>query len=335
MNLLAVESPSVHAHPSSETRLRQLAVIAVTRLTETITHFECADPAGGRLVSYEPGSHLIVTAGAVRNTYSLVGDGVNPLSYGISVLRREPGDPAASGGSAWLHDTLHVGSTVMVEGPRSLFAPRTTARRSLLVAGGIGVTPILSHARAAARWGRPAEVVYVYRTGHGAHVDDLRELADSGAITLFEAHNQTDAAALLRDRLAAQPMGTHAYACGPVSLLDTYLSLGQEAGWPAERLHSERFEVPPQQPGLPFTATIASTGARLEVPAGVSLLDALLEHGVPVANLCRRGVCGECRIPVRSGSIEHRDYVLSEQEKSAHTSMLCCVSRGDEIEVDL
>ncbi|TFB69580.1 oxidoreductase [Cryobacterium glaciale] len=325
-----------HQHPSFDTGVRSLVVTAVLQLTAAIVHIVFEDPAGGMLAAYEPGSHLIVQAGPVRNTYSLVDDGVNPNRYAISVLRRNgTAESAGSGGSAWLHENVRVGQRVEIEGPRSLFAPVTTERKALLVAGGIGVTPILSHARAAARWGRPAEVIYSYRPGSGAHLADLRALAATGAITLFEVHNRTDAAALLAERLATQPMGTHAYACGPPELVDSYLLLGEAAGWPPDRLHSERFEVPPQDPGLPFTAIIASTGARLAVPAGVSLLQTLLENGHDVANLCRQGVCGECRIPVRSGQIEHRDHVLSEREKADNTTMLCCVSRGAEIEVDL
>jgi ferredoxin-NADP reductase len=319
------------APPSSvATGVRELTVVAVERLTDRIVHFAFESPGGGVLSSYEPGSHLIVHAGDVRNTYSLVGDGVNPRRYEISVLRRGGG-----GGSDWLHDTVRPGMTLTVEGPRSLFAPHTSETKALLVAGGIGVTPILSHARAAARWKRAAEVVYVYRPGSGAHLGDLRALAETGAISLFETHNHTDAARLLAERLSAQPMGTHAYACGPVGLLDTYLELGRQAGWPSDRLHSERFEVPAQRPGVAFHAVVASTGTRIEVPAGVSLLDTLLEAGLTIPNLCRRGVCGECRIPVTAGVIEHRDYVLTDREKKDNTTMLCCVSRGQEIEVDL
>ena len=298
---------SAHQHPSFDTRERQLIVTGVTALTPTITNFVFADPLGRMLTSYQPGSHLIIQAGATRNTYSLIGDGVNPRTYAISVLRR-----GGAGGSDWLHDNIYPGMSVTIEGPRSLFAPHTIETNSLLVAGGIGVTPILSHARAASRWGKTAEVVYTYRPGFGAHLHDLRSLAETGAITLYEAQNQRAAAELLKQRFADQPMGTHAYACGPISMLDTYLMLGTEAGWPKDRLHLERFEVAAQDPGAPFNATIASTGQRIAIPAGVSLLERLLESGVPVSSLCRQGVCGECRIPIRSGAIEHRDYVLSD-----------------------
>lgn len=313
-----------HLHDAYQTAARPFRVAEMRPLTDQVTHLRLVPADGGPLTSYQPGSHLILTAGEHRNAYSLLGDGINPRDYGISVLRRGEG-----GGSAWLHDHLATGDVIEVEGPRSMFAPVLDQRRALLVAGGIGVTPVLSHARALARLRVPAEIVYAHRPGAGAHLEDLRRLP---GITLYEATGRDAAVSLLRERLAAQPLGTHAYACGPAPLLETYLALAAEAGWPDARVHLERFAAPEQDPGSPFTAVVASTGCRLAVEPGVSLLNALLDAGVPVPNLCRQGVCGECRIPVRApaGGVEHRDLVLSEHDKAAGDSLLCCVSRGTE-----
>lgn len=319
-----------HLHHAFATHPRELTVLAAEAITPEVTHFTFADPAGRTLTSYEPGSHLIVRAGEKRNAYSLVGDGVNPRHYGISVLRH-----ATGGGSEWLHANLEAGCTVQIEGPRSMFSADPTAKKLLLIAAGIGVTPVLSHARAAARWGTPAEVLYIYRPGTAAHLDDLRALAAGGHVELHEAHGRLAGLDLLHRRLRLQPLGTHAYACGPTAMLDSYRSIGLQAGWTEDRLHLERFEAPEQAPGDAFSATVASTGQRLRVQPGVSLLEMLLDAGHNVPNLCRQGVCGECRIPVRSGTVIHRDLVLGEEEKSSNTAMLCCVSRGQDIEVDL
>jgi ferredoxin-NADP reductase len=321
---------SGHLHHAFETRTRELTVVSAETLTPEITHFVFADPAGRTLTSYEPGSHLIIQAGDKRNAYSLTGDGVNPRHYEISVLRHDTG-----GGSEWLHANVRVGGTVLVEGPRSMFAPNPVAKKLLLIAAGIGVTPALSHARAAVRWGRPVEVLYVYRPGSGAHVAELRALAASSSLELHEAHGREPGLELIRHRLHHQPLGTHAYACGPTDMLESYLAIGREEGWHAGRLHLERFQAPAQEPGDAFTARVISTGQTLMVEPGVSLLEVLLDAGLEVPNLCRQGVCGECRIPVRARTIEHRDHVLSDEEKSASSAMLCCVSRGQEIEVDL
>ncbi|MBD0024000.1 2Fe-2S iron-sulfur cluster binding domain-containing protein [Gordonia pseudamarae] len=322
-----------HQHPGYATGRREMRVVEITELTAGIKHFRFAAPDGSMLTPYAPGSHIIITigdGGDRRNAYSLVDDGMYPTTYAISVLRRGEG-----GGSDWLHEHLVPGMAVEIEGPRSMFAPVGDQRHALLVAGGVGVTPVLSHARALLRDGNTAEIVYSYRPGHAAHLEDLRAIADRPGIALFEAHTVDDTVAVLRERLSQQRFGTHAYACGPGPLLETYTDLAAEAGWPSARVHLERFAAPEQDAGEPFTVRVASTGAEIDVPPGVSLLQRLLENGVPVSNMCRQGVCGECRIPVSSGDITHRDLVLSEDERAAGNTMLCCVSRGTDIEVDL
>ena len=322
-----------HLHPGYATGAREMRVIEITELTDSIKHFRFEALDGSVLTPFAPGSHIIITTGedgGHRNAYSLVDDGMYPTSYAISVLRRGEG-----GGSDWLHDHLVPGIIVEIEGPRSMFAPIGDQRHALLVAGGIGVTPVLSHAKALVRDGGTAEIVYSYRPGHAAHLDELRAMAAGPGIALFEAQSVEDTVTVLRERLAQQRFGTHAYACGPGPLLETYTDLAAQAGWPSARVHLERFAAPEQDAGEPFTARVASTGEAIEVPAGVSLLQRLLDSGVPVSNLCRQGVCGECRIPVRSGEITHRDLVLSEDERAAGDTMLCCVSRGTDIEVDL
>jgi dimethylamine monooxygenase subunit B len=329
--MIALAGPSPrNEHRAYDTGPRQMRVTALTHLTGDVLHIAMENPDGHVLTSYQPGSHVILGAGEVRNAYSLTGDGLNPRQYAVSVLRR-----ASGSGSRWLHDNLSVGGMVEVEGPRCHFAAVANQRRALLVAGGIGVTPILSHARAAARLGGSAEIVYSYRPGHAAHLDDLRDLATLPGIALYEVTGVEETRQLLAERLADQPLGAHAYACGPAAMLETYEELAAAAHWPRARVHLERFAAPEQDPGDPFEVTLASTGERLAVPAGVSLLERLLEHGVAVPNLCRQGVCGECRIPVRGGAIQHRDFVLSDDEKQEGASMLCCVSRGQDIEVDL
>ncbi|CAN5606448.1 PDR/VanB family oxidoreductase [soil metagenome] len=341
MTAAPLEVPG-HLHPAYATGPRLLEVVEVLDLTGQVRHVVLADPDGAALAPHEPGAHLVVstapgTAAARRNAYSLTGDGVLPRRYAVSVLRKDPG-PGAGGGSMWMHD-LVPGALVEVEGPRSSFAPRHDQRHAFLLAGGIGVTPVLSHARAVQRWGGTVEILYSYRPGSVAHLDDLRALALAPGTTLHEATTVDGTLALLAARLADQPLGTHAYACGPPGLLEAYLAAGRIAGWPAERLHLERFSAPELDPGSPFSAVVVSSGRRVEVAPGTSLLTALLEAGVAVPSLCRQGVCGECEVPVRSGPLEHRDLVLSDTERASGDRMLSCVSRGAYpgalIEVDL
>jgi dimethylamine monooxygenase subunit B len=328
--MTAMNAYRPHLHPAYTTAVRLLKVASVTALTPEINHYRLASDDGSALTAYQPGSHLIVTAGEHRNAYSLVDDGVLPSSYGISVMRRGEGR-----GSDWMHDQLEATDLLQVEGPRSMFPPILNQRNALLIAGGIGVTPVLSHARAIARQGGSADIIYSYRPGHAAHLDDLRQIAESPGITLSEVVTVEDTISVISERFRAQPLGTHAYACGPPALLDTYQQAARQAGWPSARVHLERFTAPAQAPGDPFTVVVVSSGEIIDVPTGVSLLQRLIDHGLPVRNLCRRGVCGECRISVIAGTVEHRDFVLTAEEKSANTTMLCCVSRGQDIEVDL
>ena len=306
---------------------RRLRVTGIDPVTSGVRQIVLADPDGSRLPDHAPGSHLVVTAGGKRNAYSLPGSGIAPADYRISVLRTHEGQ-----GSAWLHDTLRVGDLLTVEGPRSAFPFEFASRRSLLVAAGIGVTPILSHLRAARAWGRPVEVVYGYRPGASAHLEEVRELAGGD---LVEAQGRAALSAVLRERLARQPWGTHAYACGPTAVLELFTATARELGWPAVRLHVEHFQAPELDAGRPFSAVLRRSGTRLSVPSGTSLLEAVLGAGVQLPNMCRQGVCGQCLVGVAGGRVDHRDLVLDDAEKQTHTSMLACVSRAADSDLEL
>lgn len=286
---------------------------------------------GGQLPSFPPGSHLVVHCGPVVNAYSLTGSGVRPTSYRISV-RRVGTDEGGLGGSAWIHDRLRPGDQVQVEAPRSAFPPIRHARRHLFFAAGIGITPILSHVRSAVRWGSDFEVIYLHRLGRGAHVGELRGLAGGRLRTFTE---RADFVGDLQQTLRGQPIGTHLYLCGPAAFMELVQASAFRCGWPAGRVHSEHFGTGVLDPGEPFQVMVNGRGERVSVPSGVSLLSALELAGHRVPNMCRKGVCGECRITVDAGEIDHRDLFMDDHDKSAGTSMLCCVSRaiGPSLEV--
>jgi ferredoxin-NADP reductase len=299
----------------------QLVVTAVDDVVPDIRSITFASP-GGPLPGFVAGSHLAIDVGGRTNPYSLTGENVRPDTYSISVLRVADGN----GGSAWVHDHLDIGDTVCARLPRSAFAPVARAAKHLLLAGGIGVTPILSHLRAAHRWGREVQVLYTFRDGRGAHVDDVLELApDAELLTAGPA----EFVERLREVLADQPVGTHLYVCGPGAMIDAVIDAAIELGWPESRLHLERFGLDALDPGDPFTVTLTAAGATLDVPSGTSLLEALEGAGVAVPNLCRQGVCGECKIPVASGKPLHRDLFLSDDEKARGDVLMPCVSRAD------
>lgn len=306
-----------------------LVVSGVRDAAPGIRSVTFARPDGAPLPSFAPGSHLVVECGAVSNAYSLTGDPVSPATYEISVLEL----PDGAGGSTWVH-RLQVGDRVDALSPRSAFAPVLAARRHVLVAGGIGITPIVSHLRSAVLWGRDVEVLYAHRDGHGAHLDDVVALAGD------RAHVFTDRASFgehLVRTLADQPVGTHLYTCGPTGFMDHVVETARGLGWPDSRVHLERFGAEALDPGEPFDAVLTRSGRTISVAAGTSLLEALEAGGVDVPNLCRQGVCGECRIGLRSGPPRHRDLFLSEAQKAANDTLMACVSRaeGDRLEIDL
>ncbi|PTR31043.1 ferredoxin-NADP reductase [Rhodococcus sp. OK519] len=315
--------------------MRMLVVDAVTDLTDGVRQIGLTAPDGGSLQSFTPGSHVVVSCGidrqghARRNAYSLTGAGIVPDAYSISVRRCDAG----RGGSLWMHG-LSVGESVEVTGPRSGFAPVLTARHHVLVAGGIGVAPILSHARAAARWGRSFEVHYVSRGGDGPHLADLAAVCAERLTTYRDAEALWTA---LGPALLDRPLGSHLYTCGPASLMEEVDRRASSAGWPGARIHHEHFGIGDLEPGRPFVARLSRSGLDVEVPSGTSLLDALVRRGVSVPNLCRQGVCGECRTPVVGGVVEHRDLYLSDDEKMAGDCMMPCVSRaaGSRLELEL
>jgi dimethylamine monooxygenase subunit B len=299
----------------------ELRVRRIDRLGDDVAQFEFVPARPGfRLWAHPPGAHITVATPVRANCYSLTGDGVRPDAYRISV--RRVGD---DGGSAWLHEHLAVGHTVTVSPPTSMFAPVTTARHHLLVAAGIGVTPILSHARAARRWGRPFEVIYGHPAGRAPHRDELAALAGAA---FTDAVGRDALLERLAGALRRQPVGTHAYACGPSALLDAFVDLAERSGWPEERIHVEHFTTPPLGPGEPFTMRIVGRGVTVDVPVGVSALRALDSVGVTVPRLCERGVCGQCRTGVAAGLPDHRDMILSRSERAANDCFYPCVSRA-------
>lgn len=305
----------------------QLEVIGLKSQTDSILGITLADPLGDPLPSYVPGSHLVVQYGDRANAYSLTGSGNAPHEYTISVLRVEDG----AGGSLAMHK-LSVGDLVNVSRPRSAFAPAATATHHLLIAAGIGITPMVSHARHAAEWGLGTSLVYVYRPGAGAHVAEVRGLLGPN---LTECSNRAAFQKVLTEKLTSQRLGTHVYVCGPPAFMDSVLQQASDLGWPKGLLHSEAFGAAELDEGEPFSVNLVQSGIKLEVPAGVSLLEALEDAGKSVPNMCRKGICGECALSVVGGKPLHRDLYLSDQEKAENNVMMCCVSRSEDQELEL
>jgi len=292
-----------------------------------VREFALAPLPGERLPAHEPGAHLFVHAGPAINAYSLLGDGILPDRYRIAVQRMDRG-----GGSNWMHARVVAGDILTVAGPNGTFSPVPDARHALFIAAGIGITPILAHARAAVRWNRPFSVIHAHRTPDPPLLDELAALAGDRLVRVRHRNALREAVA---SALRCQPVGSHAWACGPAAFLDWFLDEGQRAGWVPERLHVEAFAAPVQTANEPFTVSLRSSGRRIAVPADVSLLDALDGAGVRLPRLCTRGVCGECAVRVRAGTPDHRDLILGRDQRATASVMYPCVSRARSAELEL
>ncbi|WNW10572.1 PDR/VanB family oxidoreductase [Pseudomonas sp. DTU_2021_1001937_2_SI_NGA_ILE_001] len=295
----------------------EVRVSAARMITPVIRELSL-EALNGTLPSFSAGSHVqLHLPNGRRNAYSLISDPSDTRHYRIAVRRQAQ----SRGGSRYVHEQLQAGDRLNISPPANLFALHSTARLHILVAAGIGITPFLAHSAELLRRGEAFELHYAYRAGvSDAYVETLRERLGERLHVYESSHHRLDLTQLLSHR----PLGTHVYACGPQALLEALREQSLALGWPPARLHWEAFTAP--QPGEPFRVELVRSGRQLEVAAEQSLLEALEAAGVELPNLCRGGVCGQCRTPYLQGDVQHRDLFLASDERAS--SLMPCVSRG-------
>ncbi|MFF2073438.1 PDR/VanB family oxidoreductase [Kitasatospora sp. NPDC058162] len=286
---------------------------------------------GSGLPPWEPGAHLdlLLTDGLERQ-YSLCGDPAEPDVWRIAVLR----EPEGRGGSAFVHERLRVGDTLRVRGPRNHF-PLRPARRYLFIAGGIGITPVLPMLRAADAAGADWSLLYGGRTrGSMAFRDELARYGGRVAVRPQDETGLLD----LASYLGAPEPDTAVYCCGPGPLLDAVEQYCAATGWPEPHLERFRPRTPAAaSPDTPFELVLARSGLTLTVPEHTSVLETVRAAGVEALYSCSEGTCGTCETDVLEGVPEHRDSLLTAEERTAGDTMLICVSRcrGDRLVLDL
>jgi ferredoxin-NADP reductase len=318
----------------------QLRIRSIAYLAEEINGYELVDPNGRDLPRFAAGAHIGVRlgptdSGAVWRDYSLWNDPAERRRYCIAVLREKLGE-----GSRHLHDQMRVGDIVEVGLPRNHFGLAEEAERHLLLAGGIGITPIMAMIAELKR--RRAEFRLHYCTRapeRTAFRDELDLLAAQGRV-VFHYDGGDPANGLDIARLLSEPQeGTHLYYCGPAGMMEA--AAAASAHWPAGSVHCEYFSgpgaVPPAriEEDRPFRVQLAKSGAEYEVPAGETIIAVLRRHGVETRTSCELGYCGACMTRYLAGEPDHRDPILGETARETHMLICCSRARSAVLVLDL
>ncbi len=313
------EDTQIGQRTSEDARVVQVS--KVTAEADGVLSFELRAEDGGQLPEWTPGAHIdvILPNGEIRQ-YSLCGPADEPGCWRIGVLCETDG----RGGSKYLHDSLVEGDRLRVSAPRNHFG-LINADRYLFVAGGIGITPILAMVKAVASQGKPFTLLYGGRSRQTmGFLKELEEFGDNVILAPQDEAGLLDVAEFLGEATT----GTSVYVCGPETLIDVVEAHCEN--WPYGMLHRERF-APKTKPALEpggFEVELAKSGQRLYVPPTESLLTVLQDAGCEIDNSCTAGICGTCLVKVLSGTPEHNDDVLSDEDRDAGEVMLVCVSRA-------
>ena len=303
----------------------QVRVAEVVEVNELIKRFRFVARDGSDLPAFSGGSHTVVEMddnGTRRlNPYSLMSDPEDRSGYEISVRR----DDVGRGGSLFMHREVKPGMEMTLSYPVNLFALDSRAKKHLMIAGGIGITPFLAQIRQLTHLGGKFELHYSARSKPlGAYMDRLTAAHPDRVHCYFDDQKQMID---LKKVLENQPIGTHLYVCGPKGMIGWVLSTAEAMGWPKQALHSEEFIAPGT--GLPFTVELAASGKTITVGPTQSLLEAMEAAGVDAPYLCRGGACGQCETAVHKcdGAILHRDHWLTPDEQASGQKIMPCVSR--------
>lgn len=322
--------------PDQEIPVLQLKAARIETVTPRIKSVELVAADGTALPPFTAGAHIDLALGnGETRSYSLLNDPTETQRYVIAVLR----EADSRGGSTWVHDHLRVGDVLASSPPSNNFPLNEAGERHILIAGGIGITPLMAMSRRLIARDAAFTLHYCARSrAEAAFIDRL----DTEAGPRLEAHfdggdisRGLDAAALLRER----PAAAHVYVCGPPGLIRAVREAARH--WPKGTVHYELFkgseaDIAPRSGDQPFAIVLARAGKTLQVAADKSILQTLADAGIKIKTLCREGVCGTCRVGLVSGRADHRDEVLTDEERERNIQV--CVSRalpGETLVLDL
>lgn len=302
-----------------------VTVIEVIKVNDLIKRFRFERSDGGLLPTFSGGAHTVVemTDGDIqrRNPYSLMSDPMDQTSYTISVRRDDEG----RGGSLYMHNHVKQGQRMVIGCPVNLFSLDLRAKKHLMIAGGIGITPFIAQIKQLCVINGQFELHYSCRSADlGAYADTLTRQYPNNVQVYFNSKKQKID---LENLLKGQALGTHLYVCGPKGMIDWVRDVARQLGWPRETVHYEEFLAP--QSGKPFEVKLAISNKIIQVGEHQSLLEAIEAAGVDAPYLCRGGACGQCETNVigYDGKFLHFDHWLDEEQKASGKKIMPCVSR--------
>ncbi len=299
-----------------------LRVGRAEKIADGIHLFELVDPDGGDLPEFTPGAHVVVkTPSGLDRKYSISNNPLETDNYTIAVKREEN----SRGGSASMCDELKTGDSIEVSEPQNDFPLGNSPAGYTLIAGGIGITPILAMARHLANEGKSFKIYYLTRSPETtAFLKELSGPEWRGKVVIH--HDGGDPGNTYDLWPVCEKSKGHIYCCGPAGLMEAVRDM--TGHWSPNAVHFEAFTdghtIKPED--VPFTVTLAKSGVSYEVPAGTPILEVLRENGHDVPFSCEAGSCGSCRTKLISGDVDHRDFVLLDEEQD--NNIMVCVSRG-------
>lgn len=308
-----------------------LRIKSVSWEAPNVLSYELRSLEGIELPPFTAGAHIDLTLpnGLVRS-YSLINSQAERHRYVIAVQK----DRASRGGSQWVHENLRPGDVVTVNGPRNNFALDETAEKTIFIAGGIGITPIISMIERMRALGRDWELTYcVRKRDSAAFLESLEQDPQVRFNCDEEPGGKTlDISALVK----AAPANAHLYCCGPLPMLEAFEEATKNL--PRERVHVEYFTAK-EEPAVDggFKVVLAKSGQEFTVPPGETILDTLSHAGVDVPHACTQGVCGTCETKLLEGIPDHRDLILTAKERASNTKMMICCSgsKSEKLVLDL
>ena len=303
----------------------EVRVKRISYEADRINSYELVSPAGGDLIPFTAGGHIdLHLSNRMIRGYSLVNDQRERHRYVVAVNK----EPAGRGGSRFVHDNLRVGDIIRVSRPRNNFGLCEEAEHSILIGGGIGITPLLSMIRRLDALGRASELVYAARTRPAAaFLDELAALGLNGRLNVQLDFDDERSGRVfdLPAVVGRAPAQAHLYCCGPQPMLEAFERA--TADRPANHVHVEYFQAkaPPAIEGG-FEVRLARSNRTIAINPGKTILDALLDAGIAANHACSEGVCGTCETRVIDGIPDHRDQFLSKEEQAANKTMMICCS---------